>query len=121
MDLGYILVQIGIYLIILVIMTIFLKLALGLFSRSKNTNFGRVFVTSLLITIVLFIFNYLLPGIIGLIIALIIVWLIISGMHSTGFAYAIAISIIAFILYIVVLWITSLIFGITLIIFFPKM
>jgi hypothetical protein len=119
MDLGYILIQIGIYLIILVIMTVFLKIALGLFSRSKNTEFGRVFITSFLITIVLFVFNYLLPGILGLIIALIITWLIISGMHSTGFGYAIAISVIAFILYIIVLVIIGIIFDVTLIVFLP--
>lgn len=118
MDVEFILIQIAVYIIFLLIMTIFLKIALGFFSKSKNTDFSRVFITSFLITLIFFLFTYLLPGIIGLIIALVIIWILISAMHGTGFVNAIIISIVAIILYIIVLWIISVLFGITLLIIF---
>jgi hypothetical protein len=120
MDLGEILLQIIIYLIFLVLMTIFLKIALSFFSKSRHTEFGNVFLTSFLITIILFLFDWFLPGLLGLIIALILIWLLISVRHHTGFGYAILISIIALLLYIVVLLIIGWILGISLFVFpFP--
>ena len=109
-----ILVNLLIYLIFLIIMTIFLKIAIGLFSKAKNTSFGQVFLTSFLITLVIAFFDWILPGLFGLIISLILVWLIISERHKTGFGSAILITIIAFILYIIVLILLGLLLGITL-------
>ena len=40
-----------IYLIILVLMAIFLKLALSFFSKARHSEFGSVFLTSFIITI----------------------------------------------------------------------
>jgi len=103
------------YLIMLVVMAIFLKLALGLFSKSKNTEFGRVFLTSFLITIIFAVTFLFLGGWLAWVVALVLTWIIISASHSTGFGYAILISIVAFLIYVLVAWLIGLIIGVTLI------
>lgn len=106
------------YVIFLLLMTIFLKLSLGLFSKAQNTNFGRVFLTSLLITVVvvlvdiLFGFIPLEPWVSTLLVAIIgilFILLVISGMHKTGIWRALVIGIIAIILYIIIMWVVGLI------------
>ena len=120
-DLGAIIIEIVLYLIALLIIAIFMKIALGFFSKAKHTEFGQVFLTAFLMTLILFLFEWLWPFspfILGLIIALILIWLLISGRHHTGFFGAILITIIAIVLYIVVAIIIGLLFGITLIVLF---
>ena len=113
-----IIIWLVLYLIFLVIVTIFLKIALGFFSEARHTDFGQVFLTSFIITLVFFIiYEFFWHNLLGLIIILIIVWVIISIRHHTGFAMAILISIVAFILYIIVAFIISYIFGVSILIF----
>jgi hypothetical protein len=117
-DLGAILIEFILYLILLLIITIFMKLALGFFSKAKHTEFGQVFLTSFLMILILFFFNWFWPGIIGLIIALILIWILISARHHTGFFGAILITIIAIILYVIVAIIIGVLFHVTLLILF---
>jgi len=104
------------YLFFLVIMTIFLKLALGIISKAKNTSFGQVFLTSFLLTIVYAIVFLFLGGWIAWLIVLILAWLIISARHHTGFLGAIVITVLAFIFFIIVVILIELIVGVTIIV-----
>jgi len=107
------------YLIFLLIITIFLKLALGFFSKAKHTEFGQVFLTSFVLTIIYALIFLFLGGWLAWIIVLIAAWLIISGRHHTGFLGAIVVTVLAFILYIIVtilLGILLVLLGITLIV-----
>jgi len=114
--LGDILLFLLLYLIFLIIMAIFLKLALGLMSKSKHTEFGNVFLTSFLLTIIYALVFLFLGGWLAWLIVLVLAWLIISTRHHTGFLGAILITIIALILYIIVAIILGLILGVTLLI-----
>jgi len=104
------------YLIFLIIMAIFLKIALSFFSSARHTEFGSVFLTAFVITIVYALTFLFLGGVVAWIIVLIVAWLLISARHNTGFFGAIAVTIIAFILYVVVAILLGLILGVTLII-----
>ena len=107
------------YLIFLIIMAIFLKLALSLFSSAKHTEFGQVFMTSFVITIIYALTFLFLSGWLAWIIVLIAAWLIISGRHHIGFLGAIVATVIAFILFIIVtilLGMLLVLLGITLIV-----
>lgn len=114
-----ILLLLAAFLIFLAFMTIALKIALGLV-KSEHTKFGNVFITSLVIVIVIVIFSLFipLPGWIVVIIALIVLWLIISARHNTGFGRAILVSIIALIvailLVLAIIWIIFIATGTTL-------
>lgn len=99
-----ILITVLIFIINLIIMTIFLKLALGMIDKAKNTEFGSVFVTSLLMVLCLYFFMWLL-GLIGLIIGVILVFVILGGRHNISFLTAILVAIVAFILFIIVMFI----------------
>ncbi len=101
------------YLIVLLIMAIFLKLALGLFSKAENTNFGRVFLTAFLITITFALAFYFIGGWIAWLIALIVTWILISVSHNTGFLLAIVITVIAFLLYVLVVFLLSALLHVT--------
>ena len=57
-----------------------------------------------------------LGGLVAWIIVLIVAWLIISARHGTGFFGAIAVTIIALILYIIVAILLTILLGVTLII-----
>ena len=108
-----------IYIIFLVIMTLFLKLAIGFFKKSKNKEFGKVFVTSFIITIV-YVIVFLFPlGWISWIIVLVVAWILISVRHKTGFIAAIVITVIAFVLFIVITFLIGLLIGITIIVLSP--
>lgn len=104
------------YLILLIVMAIFLKLALGLFSKSKNTEFGQVLLTSFIITIIFAVVFLFLGGWLAWLVALILTWIIIGARHSTGFLYAIIITIVAFLIYVLVALIIGWIIGETLIV-----
>ncbi len=105
------------YLILLVLMAIFLKIALGFFSKARHTNFGQVFVTAFLITLVFALtFLFLELGWLAWLIALFLTWLIISVSHNIGFLSAIVVTVLAFLIYILVAFIIGLIIGTTLII-----
>jgi hypothetical protein len=104
------------YLIFLIVMAIFLKIALSFFSSARHTEFGSVFLTSFVITIIYMLTFLFLSGIVAWIIVIIVAWLIISGRHHTGFIGAIAVTIIAFLLYVVVAILLGLLLGITLIV-----
>ena len=106
---GDILLFLLLYLIFLIIMAIFLKLALGLMSKSKRTEFGNVFLTSFLLTIIYALVFLFLGGWVAWLIVLVLAWLIISARHHTGFLGAIVITIIALLLYIIVAIILGLI------------
>jgi hypothetical protein len=104
------------YLIFLVIMAIFLKLALNIFSSARHIEFGQVFITSFIITVIYALTFLFLTGLLAWIIVLIVAWLIISGRHHVGFLGAILVTVIAFILYIIVAVILGILLGITLIV-----
>ncbi len=104
------------YLIFLVIMAIFLKLSLNIFSSARHIEFGQVFITSFIITVIYALTFLFLTGLLAWIIVLIVAWLIISGRHHVGFLGAILVTVIAFILYIIVAVILGILLGITLIV-----
>lgn len=102
------------YLIALFVIAIFLKLALA-FVDSKNEDFGQIFGTSLIIIIIFAILGLFIGGFLLLIIALIVMWLIISARHTESFLAAILVSVIAVVLFILVIWLIAYAFGITII------
>lgn len=102
------------YLIFLVIMALFLKLALNFFSKAKHNDFGQVIITAFILTIIYALTFLFLGGWLAWIIVLITAWLIISGRHHTGFLGAIVVTVIAFILFIIVSILLVVLFGITL-------
>jgi len=104
------------YLIFLVIMAIFLMIALGFFSKAKHTHFGQVFLTSFLITVAYALIFYFLGGWLAWIIALFLVWLIISVSHNIGLLAAIVVTILAFLIYVLVAIVLGMIIGTTLIV-----
>lgn len=105
-----------IYLIILVVMAIFLKLALSFFSKAKHTEFGSVFLTSFIITLFIAIIFLFLGSWLAWIVALILIWIIISARHNVGFLYAIVVTVIAFLLYILVIWIIGALLHVTIVV-----
>ncbi|MFX1431790.1 MAG: hypothetical protein ACFFCY_16610 [Promethearchaeota archaeon] len=101
------------YLIVLLIIAIFLKLALGFFSKARNTEFGHVFLTAFLITVTFaFVFLFL-GGWLAWLVALVITWLLISVSHNVGFLSAIVITVIAFLLYVLVVILLSALLNVT--------
>ena len=104
------------YLILLLVMAIFLKIALGFFSKSRRTDFGQVFLTSFLITIAFAIVFLFFGGLLAWIIALIITWIVISIRHNVGFLSAIIITVLAFLIYVIVALIIGAILDVTLIV-----
>lgn len=103
-----ILIWIVLFIIGLIIITIFLKLALGLTDKARNNEFGAVFVTSLLIVLCLNLLSMFL-GLIGLIIAVFIAFAIISSRHKISYLMAILVAIVALILYVIVMIIIGVI------------
>jgi len=104
------------YLIVLLIMAIFLKIALSFFSKAQHTNFGNVFLTAFLITIVYALVFYFLEGSlawVGWLIVLILTWIIISVSHNVGFLSAIVITVLAFLLYVLVVLLLSALLHVT--------
>ena len=109
------------FLLLLLLLTIVLKIALGFVDKAKHEKFGEVFVTCLLIIVVVAIVYVFIPGYIALIVGLILMWLIISARHNTGFVTAIGVSILAFIIAIILLIVIGILLkavGITLVTFF---
>ena len=104
------------YLIFLLVMAIFLKLALSLFSSSRHKEFGSVFLTAFVITVIYALTFLFLSGWVAWVIVLIVAWLIISARHHTGLFGAIAVTIVAFILYVIVAILLGILLGVTLII-----
>jgi len=104
------------YLILLLVIAIFLKIALGFFSKSKHTDFGQVFLTSFLITIAFAIVFLFFGGLLAWIIALIVTWIIISIRHNVGILSAIIITVLAFLIYVVVALIIGAIIDVKLIV-----
>jgi hypothetical protein len=90
------------YLIFLLILSIFLKIALGFFSKARHTEFGQVFLTSFIITIIFALVFYFLGGWPAWLIALILTWLLISLRHNTGFLNAIIVTVLAFLIYVLI-------------------
>ena len=101
------------YLIVLLIMAIFLKLALGFFSKARNTEFGHVFLTAFLITITFALVFLFLGGWLAWLIVLVVTWLLISVSHNVGFLSAIVITVIAFLLYVLVVILLSALLNVT--------
>ena len=104
------------YLIFLIVMAIFLKIALSLFSGARHTEFGSVFLTSFIITVIYALTFLFLSGWVAWVIVLIVAWLLISARHHTGIFGAIAVTIVAFILYVVVSILLGMLLGVTLIV-----
>jgi len=105
------------YLILLLLMAIFLKVALGFFSKARHTNFGQVFLTAFLITLVFALtFLFLELGWLAWLIALFLTWLIISVSHNIGLLSAIVVTILAFLIYVLVAILLGMIIGTTLIV-----
>jgi hypothetical protein len=103
------------YVIFLLIMAIFLKIALGFFSKAKHTNFGQVFLTAFLITVAYAVIFYFLGGWLAWIVALLLAWLIIMVSHNIGFLAAIVVTILAFLIYVLVAIVLGMIIGTTLV------
>jgi len=101
------------YLIFLIVMSIFLAIALSFFSHSKHDSFGEVFVTSFIITILFALVFLFLTGIVAWVVVLLLTWILISARHHTGFLGAIAVTVIAFVLYIIVALIIEAVLNIT--------
>ncbi len=101
------------YLIVLLIMAIFLKLALGFFSKARNTNFGRVFLTAFLITVTFALVFLFLGGWLAWLLSLVLTWVIISVSHNVGFLSAIVITVLAFLLYVLVVILLSALLHVT--------
>jgi len=104
------------YLIFLIVMAIFLKITLSFFSNTRHTEFGSVILTSFVITVIYALTFLFLSGWVAWVIVLIVAWLIISARHHTGLFGAIAVTIVAFILYVIVAYLLGLLLGVTLII-----
>ncbi len=104
------------YLIFLIVMAIFLKIALSLFSGARHTDFGSVFLTSFVITVIYALTFLFLGTWVAWVIVLIAAWLLISARHNTGIFGAIAVTIVAFILYVVVAILLGMLLGVTLIV-----
>ena len=100
------------YLIFLIIMAIFLKVALSFFHDSRHEDYGSVFATSFVITIIYAITFLFISGWVAWVIVIIAAWLIISARHHTGFIGAIAVTIVAFILYLIVAYLLGLVLGV---------
>ncbi len=104
------------YVIFLIVMAIFLKIALSFFSSVRHREFGSVFLTSFVITVI-YALTFLFIGTwIAWVIVLIVSWLLISARHNTGIFGAIGVTILAFILYVIVAYLLGLLLGVTLII-----
>ena len=104
------------YVIFLIVMAIFLKIALSFFSGVRHTEFGAVFLTSFVITVI-YALTFLFIGTwLAWVIVLITAWLLISARHNTGIFGAIGVTILAFILYVIVAYLLGLLLGVTLII-----
>ena len=104
------------YLIFLIVMAIFLKITLSLFSGARHTEFGSVFLTSFIISVIYALTFLFLSGWVAGVIVLIVAWLLISARHHTGIFGAIAVTIVAFILYVIVAILLGILLGVTLII-----
>lgn len=104
------------YLILLLVIAIFLKIALGFFSRSTHTDLGQVFFTSFIITIAFALVFLFFGGLLAWILALVITWIIISVRHNVGFLSAIIVTVLAFLLYVIVALIIGAIIDVTLIV-----
>ena len=104
------------YVIFLLVMAIFLKIALSFFSGARHREFGSVFLTSFLITVIYALTFLFLNGLVAWVIVLIVAWLLISARHNTGIFGAIGVTILAFILYVIVAILLGILLGVTLII-----
>ncbi|MFX1242018.1 MAG: hypothetical protein ACFFA7_12285 [Promethearchaeota archaeon] len=101
------------YLIVLLVITIFLKLTLSFFSKAQHTNFGNVFLTAFLITITFALVFLFLEGWVAWLVALIVTWILICVSHNVGFLSAIVITVIAFLLYVLVVLLLSTLLNVT--------
>ena len=104
------------YVIFLIVIAIFLKIALSFFSSARHKEFGSVFLTSFVITVIYALTFLFLSGWVAWVIVLIVAWLLISARHNTGIFGAIGVTILAFILYVIVVYLLGLLLGVTLII-----
>ena len=119
-DMTFIIWYLVTFLIFLILLTIFLKLALGLV-KSKHNDFGEVFVTTFVIILVIAILFLFRLGLLAFLIGLLLMWVIISSRHETGFLGAIVVSILALIIAFIILILIGIVLtaiGITLITFF---
>ncbi len=104
------------YVIFLLVIAIFLKLAFGIF-KAENEQFGRVFITAFLITVVTAVVDFVAGlfladpwlTIVSVIVGIIFSLLVISGMHKTGFWRALGVAVVAFILYILIIFLIGFI------------
>lgn len=113
-----IIIYILIFVFFLIFLTIFLKIGLA-FVESENTEFGSVFATALICTIVMWLlivlFNWFsklfLWLVIAIIIGLILCWIIIAKRHEIGFGAAIVVTIIAVIAAVIIIILIILAIG----------
>jgi len=104
------------YVIFLIVMAIFLKIALSFFSGARNREFGSVFLSSFLITVIYALTFLFLGTWVAWVIVIIASWLLISARHNTGIFGAIGVTILAFILYVIVAILLGILLDVTLII-----
>ena len=97
--LGALIIVIIWFVLNLLILTIFLKIALGIID-ARHTDFNDVFVTSFIITIIaIVLFVHILLALIGLL----LIWYLISSRHDTTYCMAIIVSILAIVVAVIVI------------------
>ncbi len=101
------------FIIYLLVVTLFLKIALNIIG-AKKTDFGEVFITALICAIIAAIFTFLGAspiGILFIIIGVIIIIYFIGQRHDIGFCLAIIVVIVALVVFIIVYIIVVAILG----------
>lgn len=96
-----------IFIFFLIFITIFLKIGLG-FVDSDKREFGQVFATAFLCTLIMWLLIFFLPNtflwlVIAILIGLLICWAVIAARHKIGFGSAIFVTIIAVIAAVVII------------------
>ena len=104
-----------IFIFFLIFITIFLKIGLG-FVDSDKREFGQVFATALVCTVIMWLLIFFLPNtllwlVVAVLIGLLICWAIIAARHNIGFGSAILVTIIAVIAAVIIIIILIIIIG----------
>lgn len=113
-DIGAFIIWILLFLIVLFIIALFLKIGLSMTDADK-TEFSSVFATALIITLLFMLLSLFVLGLyfwVGLIIALLLMWVIIAKRHDISFLKAILVTVIALIAFIVTIWLIGYLFHI---------
>ena len=114
-SIALILLYVLLFIFFLIFITIFLKIGLG-FVESDNVEFGQVFLTALLCTVIMWLLIFLFPNtlmwlVIAILLGLLICWIIIAKRHDIGFGSAIFVTIVAVIAAVIIIIILIIVIG----------